>query len=417
MNKDRNSIRWKLLSIVLIPTIFLGIVLIIYGVFLIYGYYAQSIHDEVKTATYILKGCFDLTVRGDYSCENGILKKGDVNITDSTMLYDIKEESQIDTTIFWKDTRVLTTVENEYGVSAVGTKAENDNVIQTVLEKGENYFSKNIIIDGRKYIGYYTPLKNEDQKIVGMVFAGKPVKLVYKKIGNVILWFLGFSVIAVMIATIISKRFSQGLIVDIGLIKKYLHTIAHGDLTATIDERITKRQDEIGEIGIYADKMCDDLKKMVELDPLTSLYNRRSCNNRIQTLVKENNTFTIVMCDIDWFKKVNDQYGHDCGDYILVQISEILNESVQNHGFASRWGGEEFLLIYELDFEEVVEKVKVLLEQIRNYEFQYNGQKMEITMTFGIQEMKKGADYEEVIKIADDKLYRGKRSGRNQIVF
>lgn len=347
MNKDRKSIRWKLLSLVLIPTIFLGIVIIIFGIFLIYRYYAQSVYNEVKTATYMLKGCFDLTVRGDYSYENGILKKGDVNISDSTMLYDIKEESQIDTTVFWQDVRVITTVENEYGVSAVGTKADDD-VIQTVLERKENYFSRNIIIDGMRYIGYYTPLKNENQEIVGMIFAGKPVKLVYKKIGNVILWFLGFSIIAVMIATVISKRFSKGLITDIGLIKQYLHTISNGDLMAVIDERIIERQDEIGEIGIYANKMCDDLKKMVELDPLTSLYNRRSCGNRIQVLVKEDKPFTIVMCDIDWFKKVNDQYGHDCGDYILVHISQVLKESVRNHGFASRWGGEEFLLIYEI---------------------------------------------------------------------
>lgn len=416
MNKDRKSIRWKLLSLVLIPTIFLGIVIIIFGIFLIYRYYAQSVYNEVKTATYMLKGCFDLTVRGDYSYENGILKKGDVNISDSTMLYDIKEESQIDTTVFWQDVRVITTVENEYGVSAVGTKADDD-VIQTVLERKENYFSRNIIIDGMRYIGYYTPLKNENQEIVGMIFAGKPVKLVYKKIGNVILWFLGFSIIAVMIATVISKRFSKGLITDIGLIKQYLHTISNGDLMAVIDERIIERQDEIGEIGIYANKMCDDLKKMVELDPLTSLYNRRSCGNRIQVLVKEDKPFTIVMCDIDWFKKVNDQYGHDCGDYILVHISQVLKESVRNHGFASRWGGEEFLLIYELDVEEVIEKVNILLEQIRNHVFEYHNQKIEITMTFGIQEMKKGTDYEEALKIADDKLYKGKRNGRNQIVF
>jgi len=415
VDKGRKSIKWKLLSVALIPTIFLGIVITIFSVFLIYGYYAQSVHDEVETATDILKGCFDLTVRGDYSYENGVLKKGNVNISDSTMLYDIKEESQIDTTIFWKDTRVLTTVENEYGVSAVGTKAE-DSVIQAVLDRGENYFARNIIIDGRKYIGYYTPLKNENQEIVGMVFAGKPAKLVYKKIGIIMLWFLGFSVIAVVIASVISKRFSQGLIVDIELIKQYLHTIADGDLTASIDEKIIKRQDEIGEIGIYANKMCDNLKKMVELDPLTSLYNRRSCYNRIQVLLKKNKPFTIVMCDIDWFKKINDEYGHDCGDYILVEISDRLKESVKGHGFVSRWGGEEFLLIYEMDFKDVKEKVEMLLEQIRNMEFDYNDQKIKITMTFGIEEMGQDAAYEDVIKIADDKLYKGKRSGRNQIV-
>ena len=416
MDKKRKGIRWKMLSLGLVPAVALGIVITVLGILLIYRYSTDSIHDEVRTTTDVLKGCFDLTVHGDYQYDNGTLKKGNVNISDASILYDIKKKSQIDITIFWKDTRVLTTVENEYGVSALGKKAE-DAVIETVLNRGEDYFSRNILIDGRKYVGFYTPMKNEDQEMVGMIFAGKPAEFVYEKIKNVILWFVGFSVLAILITTVIGIRFSEGLLLDISLIKQYLRMIANGNLTVSIDERIKRRKDEIGEIGLYANKMCDDLKKLVELDPLTSLYNRRSSRNRLDTLIKESETFTIVMCDIDWFKEINDQYGHECGDYILVKVADMLKESVRDCGFASRWGGEEFLLIYKMGFARTKDKVEDLLQKIRTLELEYNSQKVKVTLTFGLEEMEDNMPYEEVIKMADDKLYEGKRNGRNQIVF
>lgn len=416
VDKKRKSIRWKMLSVGLIPTLLLGIIITILGVLLIYGYSTDSIHDEVEATTNVLKGCFDLTVQGDYKYEDGILKKGDVNISDATILYDIKKKSQIDITIFWMDTRVLTTVENEYGVSAVGKKADNV-VVKEVLEKGEDYFSRNIMIDGRQYVGFYTPLKNENQEIVGMIFAGKPADNVYEKIQNMICWFVGFAMIAILITAIINIKFSKGLLVDIALIKQYLQMIANGNLTASIDERIKRRKDEIGEIGIYASKMCEDLKKMIELDPLTSLYNRRSCKNRIEAFIDTNEPFTVVMCDIDWFKAINDQYGHECGDYILVRISEMLKESVMECGFASRWGGEEFLLVYKLKFADAKEKVETLLERVRTLEMEYANYKIKVTLTFGLKEMEENVPYEKIIKIADDKLYEGKRNGRNQMVF
>lgn len=416
MNNKRNSIKWKLLSISLLPTILLGSAIFIFGILLIYGLAADNIHDELETTTYVLKGCFNLTVRGDYTYEDGMLKKGSINISDSTMLYDIKNESEIDTTIFWQDTRILTTIENQYGVSAAGTKADGE-VAHRVLEEGENFFAKRIQIDEKDYIGYYTPLQNDGGEIVGMIFAGKPTEIVYRNVGKIILWFLIFSMLAILFSSVSSRKFSRGMIEDIDLIKQYLHTISDGNLVGSIDKRITKRKDEIGEIGIYADKMCMALKNLIELDSLTALYNRRSCNNQIKALIKENEEFTVVMCDIDWFKKINDQYGHDCGDYILTSISAMIRDSVEGCGFASRWGGEEFLLIYRLDLQDVKQKVEMLAERIRDYIFEYENKQVRVTMTFGIKEMAGNVPYEEIIKEADDKLYTGKRNGRNQIVY
>ena len=156
---------------------------------------------------------------------------------------------------------------------------------------------------------------------------------------------------------------------------------------------------------------------MVEQDSLTLLYNRRTCNRMLKNLVEEKKKFTVVMADIDWFKKINDQYGHACGDYILRSVSSIIKESVKGCGFASRWGGEEFLLIYELDLNETRNKVETLLQTIRDMDFEYEQQHIHLTMTIGVKEMESDVSYEKIIKVADDNLYAGKRNGRNQIVY
>ncbi len=411
----KRSISGKLFSIVVLPITMLGVFIIFFGVVLLYRNYTQSIHDELASTASIMLDCLNLTIRGDYSYESGMLLKGDLNITDSTMLYRVKESSQIDTTIFWGDTRILTTVEDEYGVSAVGTKADDD-VTEVVLDEGKNYYSQSLDINGVPYIGYYMPLENRNHKVVGMMFAGKKKSQIYWNIATIVGWFLAFSVISVVIAALLSRRFSKRMILDVGGINHFLRDISEGDLTVNLEERILKRNDEIGEIAAYASKMRGDLQMLIEMDPLTSLLNRRSCNNRLNALMEKGDTFCIVMCDIDWFKKINDQYGHDAGDYVLVTVAGCFRESVENCGFASRWGGEEFLLIYNLDEKETYQKVEELQKVIREYPFVFDGQEIRLTMTFGIEGRGQEESYETIITRADGKLYTGKENGRDQIV-
>ena len=413
--KQKKSIRRALLTIGILPIVILGVVIFAVGVYSIYNMYSGAIRDELASSTYVLKGCLDMAVQGDYTY-NDELMKGNVNISASSMLDEIKQNSDIDTTIFWGDTRILTTIEGADGVSTVGTKADS-RIAEKVVHQGESYFTNDLQIGERDYIGYYTPLSNEDGTIVGMVFAGKPKAVFYRNIRLLMIFFALITVSIIMIAVFVWRRFSKSLIQDINLIKSYLHNIADGDLTATMDEQIEQREDEIGEIGIYAKKMCDALKAMIELDPLTLLYNRRTGNCKIQKLIENRKPFTVVMGDIDLFKHINDQYGHDCGDEVLKSVSAILKKSVQDCGFASRWGGEEFLLIYELDLEQTRIRVEELAKEIQNHTLCYDGLDVKVTMTIGVKEMDYAFSYEKIIRHADDNLYEGKRNGRNQIVY
>ena len=415
MKEKNGGIRKKLLPIVILPVILLSCLITLVGVSLFYGFYMQSIQSDLASTTDTLLNCMSFAINGDYKYENGMLLKGDMNITDSTMILRIKEQSQIDITIFWDDLRIMTTLEDEYGISAVGTRA-NSEITDAVLGKGESVFTKNLKINGKQYVGYYVPLKNTGDRVVGMVFAGKQKDLVYQKIMEVIAWFAALSVIIVVFSVFIILRFTSYMISDIDSINQFLRAISGGNLRAALGDHIINRNDEIGSIGIYALKMRDDIKNLIEKDSLTGLYNRRSCHNRLDAIVQKKERYTIVMCDIDFFKKVNDTYGHDAGDYVLTEISALIKKGVMDCGFASRWGGEEFLLVYTLGLEDTVGKVAQLRQSILTHEFDYDGKKMQITMTFGVAEGAQDMHCERVIQSADEKLYVGKNSGRNRVV-
>jgi len=124
------------------------------------------------------------------------------------------------------------------------------------------------------------------------------------------------------------------------------------------------------------------------------------------------------MGDIDFFKKINDQYGHDTGDFILKGVSNKLKKEIRKVDFLSRWGGEEFLAV--LPQTNLVGGAKVselMRKSIQEENFKFNGNSFSVTMSFGVschtgQEMK----LDELLKIADERLYAAKEGGRNKIV-
>ncbi len=156
-------------------------------------------------------------------------------------------------------------------------------------------------------------------------------------------------------------------------------------------------------------------------DPLTGLHNRRKMIEVMESeFVRTERTeqpFCIVMCDIDHFKKFNDSHGHDCGDYVLVEISKLIRSTIRKQDFVGRWGGEEFLILYpETSLEggkTVTEKVRSVIE---NTVFLYKGTALKITMTFGIAIHSKHKSIDDVINTADDALYEGKKQGRNRVI-
>ncbi len=188
-----------------------------------------------------------------------------------------------------------------------------------------------------------------------------------------------------------------------------------------MDASVLKRSDELGEMSRYIITTQKSLQALVEQDILTGLNNRRSGEKLLlevqKEFVKAKSPYCVVIGDIDYFKYVNDTYGHECGDVVLKEVSACLKGHMQGKGFAARWGGEEFLLVYtRCRLPRGLQFLEGLMEDIRNMSVSYQEEKdIHITMTFGIVEGS-GDKINHIIKEADTRLYFGKDSGRNQIV-
>ncbi len=161
------------------------------------------------------------------------------------------------------------------------------------------------------------------------------------------------------------------------------------------------------------------LKEMAGVDPLTGLMNRRAIGEKFEALLQEDNQcITVAMGDIDFFKKVNDTRGHDCGDYVLKTLSMKFQNFMKERGYVSRWGGEEFVFIFQnYNGDDTYPLLEDLRHDIENMEFEFFSHKFHITMTFGVEEYSPMFGSEEAIKKADEKLYIGKESGRNRVVY
>jgi diguanylate cyclase (GGDEF)-like protein len=191
------------------------------------------------------------------------------------------------------------------------------------------------------------------------------------------------------------------------------------DLNQSLSIKVEERTQELQEANLQ-------LKELSLTDSLTHLSNRRSLAIHLQDiweLAKRNHSVvSIIMCDIDHFKQVNDKYGHIVGDMVLKDIANILKESLKRKSdFLARYGGEEFMIVlYEIDIKAAQELCASIQKNLENIDkFEYKEVKLNpITMSFGISSSvpDETSEYNDLIKLADTALYQAKESGRNRFV-
>lgn len=164
------------------------------------------------------------------------------------------------------------------------------------------------------------------------------------------------------------------------------------------------------------------LREASSRDPLTGLYNRRAMLEYLEELIegtkRHGSWFNVALGDIDFFKKINDGYGHEAGDAVLKHIAELLSTYMKSKGAVARWGGEEFLLVFkEINGEEAAAELEKIRSMIEKSRVSYKGQEIAVTMTFGIDEYSSSYPIDYTISSADKKLYIGKGKGRNRVIF
>ncbi|HUX40211.1 MAG TPA: diguanylate cyclase [Rectinemataceae bacterium] len=159
---------------------------------------------------------------------------------------------------------------------------------------------------------------------------------------------------------------------------------------------------------------------LASTDALTHLPNRRTAlrvlEREIARAKRSSGKIAVIMCDIDHFKLFNDKHGHDCGDYVLVRTASLIAESLRATDLASRWGGEEFLLILgSADPEGVIGLAERIRKRIQSAVMDYEGLRLSVTITLGVAICSPESGGDAAIAKADEALYEGKRLGRNRV--
>jgi diguanylate cyclase (GGDEF)-like protein/hemerythrin-like metal-binding protein len=165
-------------------------------------------------------------------------------------------------------------------------------------------------------------------------------------------------------------------------------------------------------------KKNEKLFELATRDGLTNLYNRRYfvdvCKNKLEEFYRTMQPFSFILLDIDYFKNINDEYGHLKGDYVLKEFARLLRGNIRKSDILCRWGGEEFIILL---MNTEVEKAVILAEKIRLYIEKYKFKEMtSITASFGVIQCQADDDAESVFKRLDNSLYLAKMSGRNKVV-
>lgn len=234
-------------------------------------------------------------------------------------------------------------------------------------------------------------------------------KRYFRKDGTLI-WV--YTTVTLMKSDVIADAFLIGIIQDVSERKEAEALLkSHAEI---LEAQIKERTQELEDLNAQ-------LQRSATIDPLTNLHNRRFLMARMEgELARSRRSgvpFCIVLCDIDHFKLINDQMGHDCGDEVLKGISKMLLAGLRESDTLGRWGGEEFLILLpETAIDAALNLCTRLKESIVGQVYHYNDHDFKVSMTFGVSVYHPGNTLQQLIIAADRAMYRGKQSGRNCVV-
>jgi len=187
-----------------------------------------------------------------------------------------------------------------------------------------------------------------------------------------------------------------------------------------LEQRISRRTRTLTELNQALKRKEAEITHLMLTDPLTGIPNRRYFENELKREFKRSERtasgFCLAICDIDHFKSVNDTYGHDVGDEVLIRIAHCISENVRESDFMARWGGEEFVIMFvdsdRTTAERMAERVRKAVSDIS-----FEDMDRRMTLSIGITQRLPGETLGDVMKHADQALYRSKEEGRNRITF
>lgn len=422
--KGNRSFYIEFLAMTLVPLIICGIVMMIVCSRSVRDSMTYEAEQDLKNIALAVRLAYDQTYPGEYKAsmagDDIVLYKGDTIISDSYDLIDgIEQSSKLEITIFSMDTRMLTTLKDSGGTRLTRSVASN-RIVQDVYHNRMAMFYDNVIIEGVEYYAYYEPIIAADESnCLGMIGVAKPVTELKARINQSVNRNILIMVLAILVTSFFILRFANTLVSVVKHMLDFMKSLSDNKLDTKLDASVVQREDELGEMGRNLNSLQISLRRLIERDVLTGLFNRRSAEKKIDGIEESGVRYCVAIGDIDHFKMFNDTFGHECGDVVLREVAHLLNDGMnKREGFVARWGGEEFLLVFvNATLDETYDGLMLIRQALHDKDVEYNGQVHKVTMTFGAAEKTEGVAINHLIRAADDKLYDGKQGGRDRVII
>ena len=255
----------KLVMIAVALVILTAMILVLVSRAKLKSTYESLIKEELKVACEELESKLAYEYDGDWALTDDGLMKGEDLVQDAyeREMDAIKAKTGLEYTLFYGDTRIVTTIEKTDGSGRlVGTKA-SDAVIKTTLQGGQDYLGTNLNIQGQIYYGYYIPLKNSDGKIVGMCFTGRLASDVSKGISSAVLNNVIIAALIVIIVIVFGCLLNKTVSAQMNSVVESIESIAAGNLNTQVSDKVLARSDELGTIARSTKLLIEEIGKII----------------------------------------------------------------------------------------------------------------------------------------------------------
>ncbi len=258
------KLQYKMLILAIIPVLIMGIVAILISNTVVKNKLLDDAKQKLKATSNAVLAAYDQNA-GDYFVNaTGDVWKGAYNVSLSTpFIDDIAAKTGIEVTFFYNDTRLVTSLKDADGKRILGSKA-GDFLVENVLQDGNEVFTNRVLVDGTFYFGYYVPVhQNNSDEIIGMVFAGMPVKEIYASLNLITMIFTVAIVVILVIAVIgcllVSREIAKSIRNSMDVVKQ----ISEGNLNVEIEQSMLDRKDEAGALSCNTQTLIDSLSAMI----------------------------------------------------------------------------------------------------------------------------------------------------------
>ncbi len=258
------KLQYKMLILAIIPVLVMGIVAIRISNTVVKNKLLDDAKQKLKATSNAVLAAYDQNA-GDYFVNaTGDVWKGAYNVSLSTpFIDDIAAKTGIEVTFFYNDTRLVTSLKDADGKRILGSKA-GDFLVENVLQDGNEVFTNRVLVDGTFYFGYYVPVhQNNSDEIIGMVFAGMPVKEIYASLNLITMIFTVAIVVILVIAVIGCLLVSRGIAKSIRNSMDVVKQISEGNLNVEIEQSMLDRKDEAGALSCNTQTLIDSLSAMI----------------------------------------------------------------------------------------------------------------------------------------------------------